>query len=63
MKIIKNAKVKVENGFISIKIPLSLINNIAKTRDWSILDKIKGIWKDKKIDALDYQREIRKEWK
>lgn len=63
MKVIKNAEVKLENGYINIKIPSSLLNDLVKIKDWSILDKVKGMWKDRKIDALEYQRNIRKEWK
>lgn len=63
MKVIKNAEVKLENGYINIKIPSSLLNDLVTIKDWSILTKVKGMWKNKKLDALEYQIRIRKEWK
>ena len=63
MKTTKQAKVKVENGYIKIKIPSSLLKEIQHEENWGILDQVKGMWKHRKIDALNYQKKIRSEWK
>lgn len=58
MQTIKNVKVQLNNEYINIKIPLSLLSDVRKTKNWSILDKVRGIWKNKKFDALEYQKNI-----
>ncbi|MDD5528595.1 MAG: hypothetical protein PHX21_01035 [bacterium] len=63
MSLLKEAKIKIEDKWVDIKIPVSFFNNFLKKKDWSILDKVKGIWKDKKIDAMGYQKKIRQEWR
>ena len=64
MEPIKTARVRVENEWIDIRIPVSLLRDaLSKTKDWHILGKVRGTWKDKKIDGLRYQREARQEWK
>ena len=64
MEIIKRAKIKVEDEWIDIKIPISFLTDaLRKTKNWNILDKVRGMWKNKKIDALEYQKRMSQEWK
>jgi len=62
MELLKEAKIKIEDKWIDIRIPVSLLQNIIKKKDWSILNKVRGMWKNKKIEALEYQKRIRQEW-
>lgn len=63
MKTVKNPEMELRNGYLTIKIPFSILNTAMKKPDWSILDKMKGMWRHKKMDALEYQIGIRNEWK
>ena len=63
MELLKEAKVRIEDKWIDIRIPVSFLKNVLKKRNWSILDKVRGIWKDRKIEALEYQKRIRREWR
>ena len=64
MELVKTAQIRVDNEWIDIKIPVSVLKNArARTKDWRILAEVRGIWKNKKIDALRFQRETREEWR
>lgn len=63
MKTITNPKVELHNGYLTIKIPFSVLNAAAKKQNWKILDKVRGMWKNRKVDALAYQLKMRDEWK
>ena len=62
MELLKDAKIQLEDEWINIKIPLSALKDISKVKDWSFLDKVRGMWKGKKIEALEYQKRLRQEW-
>ena len=61
--------VSVDDGTITIRVPLSLLRgrsrrvaHTAKHPDWTILNKTRGMWRHRRVDGLTYQRHIRSEW-
>lgn len=64
----QDTKISIKNGVVKIEIPMSQLKSIfkkeekAQNLDWSILKSIRGIWRNKKIDALTYQKTVREEW-
>ncbi len=49
---------RMDERSITIEIP----SNSKQDKDYSILERTRGLWKDKNIDPVKYQRKIRKEW-
>ena len=43
---------------ITIEIP----SKTKQEKDYSILERTRGLWSDKNIDPVKYQRKIRREW-
>ncbi len=65
MNLNRKYKISIEDDKVKIEIPLDLLRHFLKKEtpvNWSILKSIRGIWRHKKIDALDYQKAIRQEW-
>jgi hypothetical protein len=62
------AKINIEDGIVHIGIPIKELKNLlrgterVRKANWSILKSIRGMWRNKKIDALAYQKTLRKEW-
>ncbi len=62
-------KVSVEDGTITIQLPLKLVFAGAGTKprgrrrpDWTILKKTRGMWRHRRVDGLEYERSVRGEW-
>lgn len=59
------AIVHIENGVIKIEIPIKFLikkKDVIRKANWSVLKLVYGMWRNKKVDALEYQRAVRKEW-
>ena len=54
----REALIYLDNEKIEIEIP----ENYKKQINIENIQKSRGIWKDKKIDPVDYQKKIRAEW-
>ncbi len=49
---------KMDERSITIEIP----SKTKQEKDYSILERTRGLWSDKNIDPVKYQRKIRREW-
>jgi len=59
----------VHNGKLALEIPLRILRKIldlqasSRTKQTDdVWEKARGIWKNKNIDPVKYQRQLRNEW-
>lgn len=60
-----NAIVHIENGVVKIEIPIKFLireKDAVRKVNWSVLKLARGMWRNKKVDALEYQKAVRKKW-
>jgi hypothetical protein len=65
MNLRTTAIVHIENGVIRIEIPIKVLikkKDVIREANWSVLKLVYGMWRNKKADAVEYQRAVRKDW-
>lgn len=64
---------KIQGDKIILEIPKKILEGILwykkieqpqvkKRTNWTVIESLYGIWKNKDIDPMEYERDIRAEW-
>ena len=61
IKLPRKRLISMTRDTITVDLPEDA-NKKKKKIDMDIIKKAKGIWKNKKVDSVKYQRKIRSEW-
>lgn len=61
VKLPRKRLLSMDRNSITIDIPDEKSKKKKKI-DYEVIKNAKGIWKNKKIDGVEYQRKIRSEW-